>query len=102
MSLLFVMITILEFAIVILFRRNLEIVKDDSKVSSPKLISVDMDKINQTIEDEKRVGVRPKEPTSKNCSNISLSTKLDMIVFGLFTFGFLMFNLVYWNICLSI
>ena len=61
-----------------------------------------MDKINQTIENEKRVGVRPMEPENKNCTNISLSTKMDMIVFGLFTFGFLMFNLVYWNICLSI
>ena len=101
-SLLFVMITILEFAIVILFRRNLEIVKGYSKVSSQKMNPIDIDEINQTIKDEKRVGVRPKEPEHGNCSNISLSTRMDMIVFGLFTFGFLMFNLLYWNICLSI
>ena len=95
------MMTILEFAIVILFRRNLEIVKVDSKESSQKLNSIDTDEINQTIKKENRGGVRPKEPENGNCGNISLSTRIDMIMFGLFTFCFLMFNVLYWSICIS-
>ena len=115
-SLIFVLITLVEFAVVLLLKRKFETVNGKSRVSG-----LEMDHRpshqgfftggtvceNMTSLEKKQIATAMNEEDlakpifSKKgpvlCFPASLITRIDMAVFLLFTFGYLFFNIVYWN-----
>ena len=118
-SLFFVVTTFVEFAIVLFLNRKVERLSNKSKISAPNYEVDYLNQIYQTPTKEGEIESKKKalnpETTSnfrnanlntrsfykvKNglCINTSLSTRIDMIVFWIFTFGYVIFNIIYWNI----
>ena len=117
-SLFFVVTTLVEFAIVLFLKRKVERLNGNSKVSA---LNYDIDYLNQIYQTPMKDGdiesknasnpeiirnvtnVTPNTRSFNNvknslCTNTSLSTRIDMIAFWLFTLAYVMFNILYWNI----
>ena len=112
--------TLVEFAVVLFLKRKVERLNGKSKISA---LDYEIDYSNQIYQTptrecnlessngsnpEKMVKVRnatcPRMPfdNKKNslCNNTSLSTRIDIIVFCLFIFCYLVFNIVYLGVYL--
>ena len=114
-SQMFVITTLLEFAIVLLLKQKFENIKGDTK--SAGLVYIDKNQIDRRTRNDDTIakdiitkkkikvcmnGCYAKTQCGKICSNASLLTKIDMIVFLLFIFSYLLFNILYWCIYLQI
>ena len=116
------LITLVEFAIVLLLKRRSEIEQRTSKISglepeankeseTRRIATKDniLESTNVLSNDEVAnvINATPSRMTFDimkicPCTNASLTTRIDMAMFFCFTFGYLMFNFIYWNVCLSI
>ena len=110
--------TLVEFAIVLFLKRKVESINGNSKIPA---LNYEIDYLNQIYRTPMKEGdiesknasnpeiirnvtnVTPNTRSFNNvknglCTNTSLSTRIDMIAFWLFTLAYLMFNILYWNI----
>ena len=109
----FVITTLLEFAIVLLLKQKFENIKGDTKIAG--LVYIDKNQIDQRTRNDDTIakaiitkkkikvcmdGCYAQFPCGKIFSNATLLTKIDMAVFLLFIFGYLSFNILYWCIYL--
>ena len=74
----------------------------ESKVSGLKLERSKANQTHPTATKDEGNEENSGKPKISPFNHASLVTRIDMTVFGLFTFGYLMFNLFYWNIYLSL
>ena len=109
--------TLLEFAIVLFLKRKVERLNDKSKISA---LNYEVDYLNQLYQTPMKVGNSESKNASnpetirsvgnstrtrmsfdniKNgvCNNTSLNTRIDIIVFWVFIFSYLTFNIFYWK-----
>lgn len=121
-SLFFVMTTLLEFAVVLFLNRKF----GNTKIQ-PKINTFDSDNININLMEQKPINAGNIEAqngpitekmaigvpltttkiVSNNmksalCTNASLITSIDISMFLVFTTGYVIFNVLYWNVCLSL
>ena len=111
----FVIITLLEFAIVLLLKQKFENIKGDTKVVGLHTVYIDKNQVDQGTRNDYNIakanitkkkikvcmdGCYAQTPCGKIFSNASLLTKIDMAVFLLFIFCYLLFNILYWCIYL--
>ena len=117
-SLVFLMTALLEFALVLFLKRKIEMANDISKrsvldFSGKNLNQVDGKLINDgnfgatAVSAEDKVGTRinatpSRVPLNKMktgiCIDVSLTTRIDIIMFWLSTLGYIIFNAIYWTI----
>ena len=119
-SLVFVMTTLLEFALVLFLQRRIEITNSNS--NTPSLNSGKVSPMDRKIMNDGAFGVttnlgKDKTATGLNvpptgiqlndkkygiCIDSSLTTRIDIIMFWLFILGYLTFNIIYWKLYQSI
>ena len=117
-SLVFLTTALLEFALVLFLKRKIEMANDISKrsvldFSGKNLNQVDGKLINDgnfgatAVSTEDKVGTRinatpSRVPLNKMktgiCIDVSLTTRIDIIMFWLSTLGYIIFNAIYWTI----
>ena len=115
-SLVFVMTTLLEFALVLFLQRRIEITNGNSNTSS--LNSGKVSPMDRKIMNHGTFGVttnpgKDKSATGLNvtpkgiqfndkkyglCIDSSLTTRIDILTFWLFILGYLTFNIIYWKV----
>ena len=121
-SLVFVIITLLEFAVVLFLKRKVAMDNDISKISALNSQANHVSQIHQqgmndgsvevkNVSSKETIATRIDVTTSRMsvnniktvlCLSASLTTRIDITMFCCFTIAYLMFNIIYWYICLSI
>ena len=119
-SLVFLMTTLLEFALVLFLQRRLEITNGNSNTSSLNFGKVSP--MDRKIMNDGNFGVTTNPGKDKSgfglnvtptgmqlnkikyglCIDSSLTTRIDILTFWLFILGYLTFNIIYWKACQSI
>ena len=121
-SLVFVITTLLEFAVVLFLKRKVAMDNDISQICAHNSQSNHVSQIHQkgmndgsvevkNFSSKETIDTRINVTTSRMsvhniktvlCLNASLTTRIDITMFCCFTTAYLMFNIIYWYICLSI
>ena len=118
-SLVFVMATLLEFALVLFLKRKLEIENGNTKISALNLDIINVEQMEKkvtidgnfevTTDSSKEQSITGIKETSSRmsldnantghcCRSCSLPTRIDITMFWLFTLAYLAFNFLYWYI----
>ena len=121
-SLVFVITTLLEFAVVLFLKRKITMDNDISKISALNSQANHVSQIQQqgmndgsielkNVSSKETITTRINGTTSRMsvsniktglCLSASLTTRIDITMFCGFIIAYLMFNIIYWYICLSI
>ena len=112
------MTALLEFALVLFLKRKIEMANDVSKTSVLDFDSTNFNRVDgklinggnfgaTAVSTEGKIAtpinVTPsRAPLNKMktgiCINVSLTTRIDIIMFWLSTLGYIIFNAIYWTI----